>query len=105
MEPHAHQNLSIGFDDTSKSVKYYKSDTWRILISRNFCFLTLMNEELPNDDLIAPEIDLPPNILCDDNTESNAQTIKRMNESDVSGPQSNNESQGQGDKRNLQKKP
>ena len=67
-----------------------------------------MNKELPNDDPITVEIDLPPNtpnILCNDNMESNTQTSKRKNESDVSGPQSNNESQGQEDKRNLQKKP
>ena len=103
MEPRACKNLFVGFDNLSKSVKYYKSDTQKILISWNFCFLTLMDKELPNDDPIAVEIDLPlntPNILHDDNMESNAQTSKRKNENDVSGPQSDNESQGQGDKRN-----
>lgn len=104
MKPRAQQNLFVGFDDTSKSVKYYKANTQKILISQNFCFLTLKDEEPSNNDPIAVEADLPPHILYEGELENSVQRIKQKNKNDPCDVQSDNEMQGQGDKRNLQKK-
>ena len=47
----------MGFDDGSKSVKYYNPKTRKILTSRNYCFLMLPEEPSPLVDAI--EIDTP----------------------------------------------
>ena len=99
MESHAQQNQFMGFNDSSKSVKYYKAETRKILISRNFQFLTLTDEAPPNDDPIAIEVDLQLHILCEGKPENDMQINKSKD------PQSDNETQDLSDKRNLWKKP
>jgi hypothetical protein len=41
LEPKSWQRLFVGFDNSAKVVKYYSLESWKILISRNYCFLTL----------------------------------------------------------------
>ena len=40
MKPKSKQQLFVGFDDGSKSVKYYNAETRKVLTSRNYRFLT-----------------------------------------------------------------
>ena len=42
----------VGCEDGPKAIKYYSAQSWKVLISRNFCFLNLSNEEIPTQDII-----------------------------------------------------
>jgi hypothetical protein len=46
LEPKSWQRLFIGFDDGIKVVKYYTPESWKILISQNYHFLTLPDTPL-----------------------------------------------------------
>jgi hypothetical protein len=46
LEPKSWQRLFIGFNNGTKVVKYYSLESWKILISRNYCFLTLPDTPL-----------------------------------------------------------
>ena len=60
-EPKSLQKIFLGFDDGSKSVKYYNPETRKILTSRNYHFLTLSDKPLPQTNAI--EIDITPDVL------------------------------------------
>src|SRR5271156_872706 len=47
METKSRQRLFMGYDDGSKSIKYYNAETRKVLTSRNFRFLSLTNDESP----------------------------------------------------------
>jgi len=47
LETCSHQNIFVGFEDSSKSVKYYKYETRKILILQNYRFLTLADSPMP----------------------------------------------------------
>ena len=50
------QNIFVGFEDGLKSVKYYKHETRKVLISQNYRFLTVTDNPIPTMEGI--EIDL-----------------------------------------------
>jgi len=54
------RKIFISYDDGAKAVKYYNTETWKILTSRNFCFLAL--EEKGSHD---EEIVVTPDTLCE----------------------------------------
>ena len=49
LETRSHQNIFVGFEDGSKSVKYYKHKLRKILISQNYRFLTLADSLMPTE--------------------------------------------------------
>ena len=56
MESKSRRRVFVGYDDGSKSVKYYNAETRKILTSRNFCFLSLTNDETPPEPIaITPD--------------------------------------------------
>jgi len=58
----------MGYDDGSKTIKYYNPKTRKVLTSRNFRFLSLTNEETP------PEpIAISPNTQLEGESEGNTQ--------------------------------
>jgi len=52
MESKSRRWIYVGYDDGSKSIKYYNAETHKILTSQNFCFLTLTNDETPPEPMI-----------------------------------------------------
>ena len=57
MEPKSRRRMFVGFDDGSKSIKYYNAETRRVLTSRNFRFLSLTSDEPPPEPIgIAPSL-------------------------------------------------
>ena len=46
----------VGYEDGSKSVKYYSADTRRILTSRNYRFLNVVNVTPPEEIVVAPDL-------------------------------------------------
>ena len=61
MKPKSKQQLFVGFDDGSKSVKYYNAETRNILTSRNYRFLTNLPPKAisPEPILIQPSPIIP----------------------------------------------
>jgi hypothetical protein len=59
LEPRSRQNLFVGFEDGSKAVRYYRRETRKILLSRNYRFLNLADDP-PRTELEGIEIDLRP---------------------------------------------
>ena len=59
--PRSKQQIFVGFEDRSKSIKYYNTDTRRVLTSRNYQFLLNLPKELgmPKPILVEP----PPTML------------------------------------------
>jgi hypothetical protein len=45
METKSRQCIFMGYDDGSKSIKYYNAETCKILTSQNFCFLSLTHDQ------------------------------------------------------------
>ena len=86
--PKSKQQIFFGFNDESKSVKYYNPETRKVLTSRNYQFLTNLPKELGTPEPI--QVDLPPAVpregKHDDgypnpNTlQSGSQCIKRQRE-------------------------
>ena len=56
MLPKSLRKAYVGFDDGSKSVKYYNAKTRKILTSQNFCFLSINNKTPPEEIVVTPEI-------------------------------------------------
>jgi len=56
--PRSKQQIFIGYDDGSKSIKYYNPETWKVLTSQNFHFLTHLSTESGMPDL-PMIVDLP----------------------------------------------
>jgi hypothetical protein len=68
MESKSRQQAFVGYDDGSKSVKYYNAETRKILTSQNFRFLSLTN------DLTPPEpITITPNTPGEGESEGSMQ--------------------------------
>ena len=66
MESKSRQRIFVGYDDGSKSIKYYNPEIRKVLTSRNFRFLNLSNNPLP------PEpITIMPNPSCEGEGERN----------------------------------
>ena len=55
MEFKSRRQVFVGYDDGSKSVKYYNAETCKILTSRNFHFLSLTDETPPEPIAITPD--------------------------------------------------
>jgi len=56
MESKSRRRVFVGYDDGSKSVKYYNAETCKILTSQNFRFLSLTNDETPPEPIaITPD--------------------------------------------------
>ena len=56
MLPKSQRRIYVGFEDGSKSVKYYNADTRKILTSRNYNFLTTTNSTPPEEIRVAPDL-------------------------------------------------
>jgi hypothetical protein len=57
--PKSKRRIYVGFDDGSQSVKYYVAETRKILISRNYRFLNLREEDTRSEDgtiVVAPDV-------------------------------------------------
>jgi len=52
MESKSRRQIFVGYDDGSKSVKYYNAETRKILTSRNFRFLNLTETETPLEPMV-----------------------------------------------------
>ena len=61
-EPKSLQRIFIGFNDRNKTVKYFNLESWKILTSRCYHFLTLSDQPLLLDNSI--EIEIVPDVLC-----------------------------------------
>src|ERR1700678_1371910 len=51
MEPKSRRRIFVGYDEGSKSIKYYNAQTHKVLTSRNIRFLTLTNKETPPEQI------------------------------------------------------
>ena len=87
MLPKSQRRAYVGYDDGSKSVKYYNAETRKILTSRNYRFLNI-NEKTPPEEIeVAP--DLPHEGEMRDDmlpTGSNSQKRKRVEEEEEELP-------------------
>ena len=61
-EPKSLQRIFIGFNDGNKTIKYFNSESWKILTLRCYHFLTLSDQSLPLDNGI--KIEIVPDVLC-----------------------------------------
>ena len=52
METKSRRRVFVGYDDGSKSVKYYNAETRNILTSRNYHFLSLTSDETPPEPMV-----------------------------------------------------
>jgi hypothetical protein len=71
------QQIFVGYDDGSKSIKYYNSDTRRVLTSRNYQFLTNLPKEPGTPEPI--QVDLSPAVPHEgehDNGDYNLSTLQ-----------------------------
>jgi len=57
--PRSKQQIFVGYDDRSKSIKYYNLDTRKVLTSRNYKFLTYLPDQ---SGMPEPMSNFPP--LC-----------------------------------------
>ena len=56
MLPKSQRRAYVGFEDGSKSVKYYNADTRKVLTSRNYRFLTIPTGTPPEEIVVAPDM-------------------------------------------------
>ena len=57
IEPKSRQRIFIGYDEGSKSIKYYNAQTRKVLTSRNIRFLSLTDDETPPEPIgIIPDV-------------------------------------------------
>jgi hypothetical protein len=57
METKLRWRIFMGYDDGSKSIKYYNAETCKILTSQNFCFLSLTHDQsLPEPIEVTPDV-------------------------------------------------
>ena len=59
--PRSKQQIFVGFDDGSKSIKYFNPETRRVLTLRNYKFLTNLPKQSGTPEPI--QVDLPPAVL------------------------------------------
>ena len=52
MESKSRWWLFVGYDDGSKSIKYYNAETRKVLTSRNIHFLTLTDSKTPPEPMV-----------------------------------------------------
>jgi Reverse transcriptase (RNA-dependent DNA polymerase)/GAG-pre-integrase domain/Integrase core domain len=81
MLPKSQRRAYVGYDDGSKSIKYYNAETRKVLNSRNYRFLNVNKETPPEEIEVAP--DLPHEGETGDDmlpTGSNSQKRKRVEE-------------------------
>ena len=52
METKSRQRIFVGYDDGSKSIKYYNAETRKVLTSRNIRFLALTDTETPPEPMV-----------------------------------------------------
>jgi hypothetical protein len=52
MESKLRRCIFVGYDDGSKSIKYYNAETRKVLTSRNICFLALTNDNTPPEPIV-----------------------------------------------------
>jgi transposase InsO family protein len=81
MLPKSQRRAYVGYDDGSKSIKYYNAETRKVLNSRNYRFLYVNKESPPEEIEVAP--DLPHEGETVDDmlpTGSNSQKRKRVEE-------------------------
>src|SRR5271168_3613945 len=55
METKSRRRIFVGYDDGSKSIKYYNAETRKVLTSRNICFLNLTNEPPPEPIVVSTD--------------------------------------------------
>ena len=55
MLPKSQRRVYVGFDDGSKSVRYYNAETRKVLTSRNYRFLSIENKSPPEEIVVAPD--------------------------------------------------
>ena len=61
METKSRRRIFVGYDDGSKSIKYYNAETRKVLTSRNVRFLSLTDEETPPEPItIYPDAEGEP---------------------------------------------
>src|SRR6266545_2290393 len=61
--PRSKQQIFVGYDDGSKSIKYYNPDTRKVLTSRNYKFLTYLPNQLGTPEPI--QVNLSPAVPCE----------------------------------------
>jgi len=71
LAPRSKQQIFVGYDDGSNSVKYYNPKTRKILTSRNFKFLTNLPVKSGTPEPIQINQDLPPAMLREGENGSN----------------------------------
>ena len=81
MLPKSHRRAYVGYDEGSKSVKYYNAETRMILTSRNYKFLIPTNSSPPEILLIDPEPTGPP--LEGEHEESARDEQQNQNDDDL----------------------
>jgi hypothetical protein len=59
IKPKLKQRIFVGFDDGSKSIKYFNAETRKVLTSYNFHFLSLPSKNSPLEEII-----ITPNASC-----------------------------------------
>src|SRR5271168_687794 len=52
METKSRRRIFVGYDDGSKSIKYYNAETRKVLTSRNIRFLSLTDSETPPEPMV-----------------------------------------------------
>jgi len=78
MLPKSSRRTYVGYEDGSKSIKYYSAETRKVLTSRNFHFLSNLEpqESTTDDDLV-----LTPNISCEgENGQEDERNLNKMEE-------------------------
>ncbi len=74
MESKSRRRVFVGYDDGSKSVKYYNAETRKILTSRNFRFLSLTSDETPPEPMV-----ITPDTPGEGESEGSTQPISGTN--------------------------
>jgi hypothetical protein len=52
MESKSRWRVFVGYNNESKSIKYYNVETCKILTSQNFCFLSLTSNDTPPEPMV-----------------------------------------------------
>ena len=74
--PKSQKRAYVGYEDGSKSVKYYSAETRKILTSRNYRFLTSAQSTPPEEIVVAPDLPHEGEVL-DDTLPSGSDSRKR----------------------------
>ena len=71
LAPRSKQQIFVGYDDGSKSIRYFNPETRKILTSRNFKFLTNLPAKTSTPEPIQIDQDHPPTMPCEGENGSN----------------------------------